>query len=88
MDLDETLAACQALHNGISQIIDREATFIREHDINLIVGDIPPACFEIASQAKIPSVAVANFTWSGIYRAYSRKYAGFSPLIRVRRPSR
>ena len=81
MDLDETLAACQALHDGISQIIDREATFIREHDINLIVGDIPPACFEIASQAKIPSVAVANFTWSGIYRAYSRKYAGFSPLI-------
>ena len=81
MDLDETLAACQALHDGISQIIDREATFIREHDINLIVGDIPPACFEIASQAKIPSVAVANFTWSWIYRAFSRNYSGFSPLI-------
>ena len=81
MDLDETLAACQALHDGVSQIIDREATFIREHDINLIVGDIPPACFEIASQAKIPSVAVANFTWSWIYRAFSRNYSGFSPLI-------
>jgi hypothetical protein len=81
MDLDETLRACQALRAGISRTIDRELSFIRENRIELISGDIPPLCFEIASRANIPSVAISNFIWSWIYRAYTKEYPGFVPLI-------
>ena len=81
MDLGETLKACQALHLGISQTVEREVSFVRENHIALISGDIPPLCFEIASRAKIPSVAISNFTWSWIYRAYSEKYPAFLSLV-------
>jgi L-arabinokinase len=49
--------------------------------IELIVGDIPALAFEIADRAAIPSIAITNFSWSWIYRAYLEKYRGFLPLI-------
>jgi Glycosyl transferase family 1 len=81
MDLAETLRACQSLHRGLPRLIEQETTFVREHQIRLILGDIPPLCFEIAMQASVDSVAIANFTWSEIYGAYIRNYPGFKPLI-------
>jgi Glycosyl transferase family 1 len=81
MDLEGTLLACQALHHNLPGVIQQEIDFVREHQIRLIVGDIPPPCFEIAARAAIPSVAIGNFTWGEIYRAYSKNYPGFLPLI-------
>ena len=37
-----------------------------------MVGDIPPLAFTAAAAAEVPSVALGNFTWDWIYRAYSR----------------
>jgi hypothetical protein len=81
MDLEGTLLACQALHQNIPRVTQQEMDFVSEHRIRLIVGDIPPLCFEIAARAAIPSVAIGNFTWSEIYRAYSKNYPGFISLI-------
>ena len=81
MDLDGTLQACQALHRNITGLIKQETDFVRAHQIRLIVGDIPPICFEIAAQASIDSVAIGNFTWSWIYRTYVRNYPRFTSLI-------
>jgi Glycosyl transferase family 1 len=81
MDLDRTLRACQSLHNSVPRLIEQETNFIREHQIHLILGDIPPLCFEIASRASIASVAIANFTWSRIYRAYIKSHPAFISLI-------
>jgi len=81
MDLEATLQACQALHYKISSVTEREVDFVREHQIRLIVGDIPPLGSEIAARASIASVAIGNFTWSEIYRAYIKNYPGFIPLI-------
>jgi hypothetical protein len=81
MDLDETLRACQAVHDNAAHVIGQEIDFIEQRQIRLIVGDIPPLCFEIASRASIASVAVANFTWSEIYGVYIKNYPGFIPLI-------
>ena len=47
----------------------------------LIVGDIPPLGFEIASSAGIPSVALSNFSWDDIYRAYRADYPGFDAIV-------
>jgi hypothetical protein len=81
MVLGETLDACRALHNNAEQIIDEELTFIRDDQVRLIAGDIPPLCFEIAARAGIPSTAITNFTWNWIYRAYLRQHPDFLPLI-------
>ncbi|HSF58500.1 MAG TPA: glycosyltransferase family protein [Candidatus Binatia bacterium] len=82
MDLEATLQACRALHDKLPSIIEREVDFVKEHQICLIVGDIPPLCFEIAARASIASVAIGNFTWSEIYRAYIKNYPGFGSLIK------
>ena len=81
MDLQGTLRACQELHAGLTDVVAEEVAFVRTHKVDVIIGDIPPICFEIAAQAKIPSVAITNFTWDTIYRSYLDRYPGFSPLI-------
>ncbi|HZA56970.1 MAG TPA: glycosyltransferase family protein [Candidatus Udaeobacter sp.] len=80
-DLGATLRACEVLHADFPRLKRGEVAFIQDHNIRLIAGDIPPLCFEIAAQAGIPSVAIANFTWSWIYRGYIREYPAFSPLV-------
>lgn len=81
MELGQTWRACQALHCRIPQVVERELAFISQHDVRLILGDIPPLCFEIAARASIPSVAVSNFSWNWIYRAFLKIYPNFLPLI-------
>lgn len=82
VDLEKTLGACQALHREIPQLISEEVDFIQREGIRLVIGDIPPLCFEIAAQCSLPSVAIANFTWDWIYRAYLTEFPAFLPLIR------
>jgi UDP:flavonoid glycosyltransferase YjiC (YdhE family) len=80
-DLPATLRACHKLHADAPQIIQREISFLRAHHVDLILGDIPPLCFEIADGAKIPSIAITNFTWNWIYRAYLNDFPGFLRLV-------
>lgn len=81
MRLDDTLSACQALYAAPQSLIAGELSFIKAHDIDLVVGDAPPLAFEIAAQAGVPSVAIANFTWDFIYQNYLAQYPGFAPVI-------
>jgi hypothetical protein len=81
MDLAATLAACQKLYGQTQDLIERELDFVKAHDIQLIIGDTPPVCFEIAHRAGIASVSLTNFTWDFIYRAYLDEYPSFAPLI-------
>ena len=81
MNIPQTLRAWQRLHDRLPAIILKESAYIRRHDVRLIVGDIPPLCFEIAARLAIPSVALTNFTWGWIYRFYTNEYPAFSPLV-------
>jgi Glycosyl transferase family 1 len=81
MELGETLSAWQALRSRAPKLIRQEVDFVRRHRIQLIVADIPALCFAVAEAASIPSVAVANFVWSWVYRAYLKSYPDFLPLI-------
>ena len=82
MDLGKTLRACRSLHVRLPRLIEKEIKFIKKHGIRLIVCDISPIAFEIAARAAIPSVAITNFTWDWIYRAYLGAYPAFLPLIK------
>jgi len=81
MDLEGTLRACQELHKELPQLIKEEMTFIRAREIRLVIGDVPPLCFEIAARSSLPSVAIANFTWDWVYRSYLSGLPSFLPLI-------
>ncbi|MFQ5903749.1 MAG: hypothetical protein ACE5JO_08665 [Candidatus Binatia bacterium] len=82
MNIEKTLGACQALHKRIPRLIEEDVSFIEREGIRLILGDIPPLCFEIAACASLPSVAITNFTWDWIYRAYLPDFPPFLPLLR------
>jgi hypothetical protein len=81
MDLSATLKSCHAIHHRRAEIIECELSYIKNHDIRLIVGDTPPLCFEIAARAVLPSISITNFTWDVIYRAYIGEYPDFAPLV-------
>jgi len=81
MGLAETLEACQSLRQSIPKLINQEIEFIQSKRVKLVAGDIPPLCFEIAARASVLSVAITNFTWDVIYRAYLREYPDFLPLV-------
>jgi L-arabinokinase len=81
MDLSATLQSCRAIHQRQAEIIECELSYIKNHDIRLIIGDTPPLCFEIAARAALPSISITNFTWDIIYRAYIEEYPGFGPLV-------
>ncbi|MGC9035889.1 MAG: hypothetical protein ACP5K7_08645 [Verrucomicrobiia bacterium] len=48
-------------------VVSRETAFILQHNIDLIVSDIPFLAGEIASKAGIPCLAASNFLWDWIY---------------------
>lgn len=81
LNIPETLRACQDLHVRFPELIQQETAYLKTHDVGLIVGDVPPLCFEIAARLSIPSVAVTNFTWNWIYRSYASEYPAFLPLV-------
>jgi L-arabinokinase len=81
MDLDATLQTARLMHKNGPRLVDNEIAFVRDHDVRLIIGDIPPLCFEIAARAGVPSVAITNFTWDAIYGAYLDEHPEFGPLI-------
>ncbi|HZD41402.1 MAG TPA: hypothetical protein VE131_11805, partial [Terriglobales bacterium] len=81
LDLDATLRACHKLRADSPRLIQQELNFLRAHRVGLILGDIPALCFEIADRANVPAVAITNFTWSWIYRAYLNDSPGFLPII-------
>lgn len=80
MDLAATVTACQHLRQRAPEIIAEELKYISHNKVGLILGDIPPLCFEIAMRANIPSIAITNFTWDFIYRAYVKQHPYFIPL--------
>ena len=81
MKLSETLAACRAIYAEPRELIDAELTFMQTNNIDLVIGDTPPLCFEIAAQAGIPSVSITNFTWDVIYSAYAQAHPDFTPFV-------
>ena len=81
MGLVDTLDACRVLHQSFPKLIDQEVELIKSERVKLVIGDIPPLCFEIAARASVLSVAITNFSWDVIYRAYLREYPDFLPLV-------
>ena len=51
------------------QFVAREAKYIREHDIGLIIADVPFMAGYVGEAAGVPCWAQSNFFWDWIYEA-------------------
>lgn len=65
-----TVAEAKAFYEGFEARIDEEARALAHDDVALVVGDIAPMAFEVASRLGAPSVAIGNFTWDWIYETH------------------
>ena len=66
-DIDATRDRWRAFAGEFDSRASTEGNLLREADVNIVVGDIPPLGFAAASHAGLPSFAVSNFTWDWIY---------------------
>jgi L-arabinokinase len=58
-----------------------EAGFLRQRGATLVVGDIPPLAFLAAHRARVPSIAIGNFTWDWIYEGYREALTAWPDLV-------
>ena len=76
-----THRAYTALMTERDAIIQAELAYIRQQNIGLIVGDMPPIAFAIAYAAGLPSVAITHFTWDWVYSAYIAHEPAFADIV-------
>ena len=66
-DDEATTRDALAFYSTMDARVEEECARLATHDVQVIVGDIPPLAFEVATRLGVPSVAIANFTWDWIY---------------------
>ncbi len=81
MDLDATLARWQHIFSKKDEIIAEEVAFCREHDVNLVFGDVPPLTTLIAKQLGVPCWMSGNFGWDFIYQDWGNKFSFLTDWI-------
>jgi hypothetical protein len=82
-DKEETLRQAADFFGNMEKLIEVEVKTLQRRRVNLIVGDIPPLAFEVASRLKIAGVAISNFSWDWIYAPYIEEYPGYASIIEV-----
>jgi hypothetical protein len=50
--------------------INAEIQALSSDRISLVVGDIAPMAFEVATRLDVPGIAISNFTWDWIYETH------------------
>jgi hypothetical protein len=78
VDVPATRAALQQHLDRWEQTVADEAAFARAIGARLVYADVPPIAFAAAARAKLPSVALANFSWSWIYDGYADQDGWFA----------
>jgi L-arabinokinase len=70
IDAAESVRRATAFQQRLPALVATEAAYLRSHGASIVVGDIPPLAFAAAAAARVPSIAISNFTWDWIYEAY------------------
>lgn len=66
-DLPATKAMLLELFSRREELVHREAIWLRENKIDLVIADIPYFIIEAAGYAQIPAFGISNFDWAFIY---------------------
>jgi len=78
VDIDATLSRYMDIAKANAILLDNEAAMCRKNNVDGIVSDIVPFAFNVAHEAKIPSLAITNFTWHTIYKEYLKDRPDFA----------
>ena len=70
IDVEASLQRAITFQQKLPALAASEAAYLHESGANVVVGDIPPLAFAAAHEARLPSIAIGNFTWDWIYEAY------------------
>jgi UDP:flavonoid glycosyltransferase YjiC (YdhE family) len=70
LDVGETRRRWAAFAREFKTHAEEEAQLLRQYDVDVVLGDVPPLAFAAAARAGIPSLALANFGWDWIYAAW------------------
>jgi L-arabinokinase len=84
VDEHETARRAAAFYGDFDRRVDEEAAFLDAARATVVIGDIPPLAFAAAARARVPSVAVGNFTWDWIYSGYEAFRSGAGGVGGVR----
>jgi len=70
LHIDEkgTAERCRAFEAKFEARAREEGAFLSASRARLVLGDVPPLAFAAAAEARVPSLALANFSWDDIYR--------------------
>ncbi|MEO1347383.1 MAG: glycosyl transferase [Cyanobacteria bacterium J06635_15] len=81
MDKSATLAKLQQIRQQSSALIQQEQAFLRQHQVGLVLADIPPLATAIAEAAEIPCWMMSNFGWDFIYRPWGGEFIAVADWI-------
>jgi UDP:flavonoid glycosyltransferase YjiC (YdhE family) len=70
LDVDETRRRWAAFAPAFAARARAETAWLREYQVDVLLGDVPPLAFAAAAQASIPCLALANFGWDWIYAVW------------------
>ncbi|MEL6580647.1 MAG: glycosyl transferase [Cyanobacteria bacterium J06621_12] len=74
MDRQATLIKMQEIISQQEEIIAEEAKYLKEHNIGLILADVPALAAPIAKAAGIPCWMMSNFGWDFIYDDWGAEF--------------
>lgn len=68
IDEESTIRRWREFESGCRELAVQEARWLRAAEARLVLADVPPLAFEAATEAGVPAVGLANFSWDWIYR--------------------
>ncbi len=81
-DVEGTRRAVEQHLRGFEASADREAKALRALGVRAVYSDVAPLAFEAAHRAGVPSIGLANFSWSWIYEGFEA-CAALAPHLRA-----
>lgn len=81
LDEEESARRAAAFYATFEERVAREAAFLHEHRVDLVVSDAPPLACAAADIAGRRSIVISNFTWDWIYAAYREPFGRIAPHV-------
>lgn len=81
VDKSATLKELRKLREKEALIIESEIDFVRQHQVSLILADIPPLAVKVAHGANLPCLMTSNFGWDFIYRDWGQEFSEIADWI-------
>jgi hypothetical protein len=70
IDMPGTVRGAVEFYQDVDARVADEARALAESGATLVVADVPPLALAAARRARVPAVALSNFTWDWIYDGF------------------